>query len=29
MRTGPVTYERQSNAEQALSLIEAQMISGE
>lgn len=29
MRTGPVTYERKSDAERALSLIEAQMISGE
>jgi integrase len=29
MRTGPETYERKSDAERALSLIEAQMISGE
>jgi hypothetical protein len=28
MRTGPETYERKSDAERALSLIEAQMISG-
>jgi integrase len=29
MRAGPETYERKSDAERALSLIEAQMISGE
>ncbi len=29
MRTGPDTYERKSDAERALSLIEAQLISGE
>jgi integrase len=29
MRTGSVTYERKADAERALSLIEAQMISGE
>src|SRR6266480_1240876 len=29
MRTGPETYERKSDAERALSLIEVQMISGE
>jgi integrase len=29
MRTGPDTYQRRSDAERALSLIEAQMISGE
>lgn len=29
MRTGPETYGRKSDAERALSLIEAQMISGE
>jgi hypothetical protein len=28
MRTGPETYERKSDAERALSLIEARMISG-
>jgi hypothetical protein len=28
MRTGPETYERKSHAERALSLVEAQMISG-
>src|SRR5215472_10260269 len=29
MRAGPETYERKSDAERALALIEAQMISGE